>query len=411
MVNSAFKKINDYINNSLDLQVDFSTLYENLLYPLKSIVDYDEISLFFLNPQGISLKFSTQNTFDENYSFDEKIMKKLFSTKNLLLDNSNLFSKSLNITSKSIVIAKLMLKDTVYAILVLAKSEKNFYDNNSLDLISGVTPVVSYKIKDIELSEIFNSQIHALQEGVIETKDAYKTIKAQNKKIVELDKVKNEFLANVTHELRTPLNAIIGFSEMLSTKLFGELNDKQLEYVNDIYISGVHLLGMINEILDISKVESNNMSIVRTKFELSRAVVEVINVMKPLAIKKSIKLDCDISKDRLVEADFQKIKQILYNLISNAIKFTPEKGSVHVSINYDKKHFYLVVSDTGIGISDKDKDKIFDKFVQLNTYTKTESSTGLGLTITKNFVNMHNGQILLETKPNKGSTFAVKIPF
>lgn len=231
-------------------------------------------------------------------------------------------------------------------------------------------------------------------------------------KILEADNVKNEFLANISHELRTPLNAIIGFSEILSAKLYGDLNEKQAEYIGDIYISAIHLNGMINEILDISKLEAKAMSLHRTDFFVSQVITEVVNVIKPLSNKKKINVELQMAEDFLISADFQKIRQVLFNLLSNAIKFTKEKGEIDIIVKKNKKKFVIEVKDNGLGIAKKDLDKIFEKFMQLeNAYTKKESSTGLGLTITKELVEMHNGTIKVESELKKGSSFIVEIPF
>ena len=219
-------------------------------------------------------------------------------------------------------------------------------------------------------------------------------------------------MANISHELRTPLNSILGFSDILGTQLYGNLNSKQEEYVNDIKVSATHLLGMINEVLDMSKIEANAMKIVKSAFWISRAVDEVANILSPLAQKKNIVLKKNLNADFEVFADYQKIQQILYNLVSNAIKYSPENDEVEITVNADDENFRILVHDNGIGIDKKYHGKIFAKFVQLDSaYTKKESSTGLGLTITKELVELHGGKISLISEINNGSTFIVEIPF
>jgi signal transduction histidine kinase len=266
-------------------------------------------------------------------------------------------------------------------------------------------------LKDAELSNVFKIQLKALKNGIVEKNEAYKTIKEQNEKILEADKVKNEFLANISHELRTPLNSILGFSDILGAQLYGNLNSKQLDYVNDIKVSATHLLGMINGILDMSKIEANAIKIVKSTFWISRAVDEVANILSPLADKKHITIVKQQKEDFEVYADYQKIQQILYNLVSNAIKFTPENGQVEIFVTRNDENFKLVVHDNGIGIDEKYHGKIFAKFVQLDSaYTKKESSTGLGLTITKELAELHGGKISVISEINNGSTFIVEIP-
>ena len=314
----------------------------------------------------------------------------------------------MNLEGETYIVEKLSLNGTIFGVLVFTFSKKVSYDEK----FGVFASIISYKIKDKELSEVFSQQLKAIQDGFVNTRNAYKTIKEQNEKILKLDKIKNEFLANVTHDLRTPLNSIIGFSEMLSTKLFGDLNGKQSEYVNEIYVAGVHLLGMINEILDISKIESCAMKLNKNKFFISRAVDEVLNVVNPLVNKKNIKLEKIVTPDDFeVVADFQKIKQILYNLVSNAIKFTKEQGNITVLVKKNKSKFVISVQDDGIGIPKEAQEKIFEKFFQVeSTYLKSESSTGLGLTITKEFAVMHGGNIKVESELNQGAKFVVTMP-
>ena len=169
---------------------------------------------------------------------------------------------------------------------------------------------------------------------------------------------------------------------------------------------------MINEVLDMSKIEANAMKVVKSGFWISRAVDEVANILSPLAQKKNIKLIKNMDVDFEVFADYQKIQQILYNLMSNAIKYSPENDEVEISVNSDDENFRILVHDNGIGIDKKYHGKIFAKFVQLDSaYTKKESSTGLGLTITKELVELHGGKISLISEVNNGSTFIVEIPF
>ena len=294
----------------------------------------------------------------------------------------------------------------------MSKREDGFYSNADLDVLNAVSSVFSYILKDMELSNVFKLQLKALKDGILEKNQAYKTIKEQNERILEADKVKNEFLANISHELRTPLNSILGFSDILSAQLYGNLNSKQEEYINDIKVSATHLLGMINEVLDMSKIEANAMKIVKSSFWISRAVNEACNILMPLAQKKNIVLNKDMPVDFEVFADYQKIQQILYNLISNAIKYSPENNNVDISISANDETFKIAIHDNGIGIDKKYHGKIFAKFVQLDSaYTKKESSTGLGLTITKELVELHEGKISLVSEVNNGSTFIVEIPF
>lgn len=408
MENDIYKKTVEYLPEFFNIQLDVDLHGAGVFEPLRKIIDFDQGYIFFLNPDSVDLKylFGKDRRYDigNEFSINKKIKEKLFSDENLILNLKDEFINLINPpNSSSFLILKLIIKNTVYGFVLLCKDSENYYNNTNIKAATAIGSVISYKIKDIELSEIFKAQLKTLKDNVIQ-------IREQNKKILEMDKIKNEFLANVSHELRTPLNAIIGFSEILSNKFYGDLNDKQLEYVKDIHVSGIHLLGMINELLDISKIEANAMNLNKTEFSLVQAVEEVVNTVRPLAQKKTISIDTNVVDGKVV-ADFQKIRQILYNLLSNAIKFTPYKGQIGVNVFLKNSSFIIEVQDNGIGIDPKDHQRIFEKFVQIeNAYTKKESSTGLGLTITKELVEMHGGKITLESDLGKGTNFIVKIP-
>ncbi|MEW6418297.1 MAG: ATP-binding protein [Nitrospirota bacterium] len=256
-------------------------------------------------------------------------------------------------------------------------------------------------------------------------------------------RAKSDFLANMSHELRTPLNSIIGFSEILQDELYGKLNEKQKEYANDIEGSGRHLLNLINDILDLSKVESGKMELELTKFPLTNVLVISLTMLKEKAMKHSIKLSLDIEQDAdiEIEADERKLKQIMFNLLSNAVKFTPDGGSVYVTArkliqeveklgNYevkkshdaqllnfltsqphDRNFIEISIEDTGIGIKSEDMDKLFKEFSQLESpYTKNHEGTGLGLALTKRLIELHGGKIWVESEFGKGSKFTFVIP-
>lgn len=385
---------------------------------LLKIVNFDEGFIYFLNTDSLQLKYSYKKhsnyTIESVFPFTSGQMK-LFSSKEgkiLDADDKILSITGLeNLNKKSYILAKFFIKSTVFGIILLAKKERNFYRSEDLKILEAATSILSYVLKDAELSNVFKMQLKALKDGIIEKQEAYKTIKEQNEKILEADKVKNEFLANVSHELRTPLNSILGFTEILDTEIYGNLNNKQKEYITDIKASATHLLGMINEILDMSKIEANAMKIVKSTFPISRAITEVCNILAPLAQKKNIKLNITMQYDFDIFADYQKIQQILFNLISNAVKYSPENDSIDIAAARGENNFSIAVHDNGIGIDPKYHGKIFAKFVQLDSaYTKKESSTGLGLTITKELVELHDGKISLISKVNNGSTFIVEIP-
>ena len=410
------EKLLEYLPNLFETDIKGEI---NIFRKLEKILAFDEGFIYFANPDSLQLKFSykkhtdykCEQTFDLNkdlkaFVFDKKGDVFNLSDKIIQLLKLNQFNQN------SYIISKLMIKSTVFGIVVLSKKEQDFYKKQDLDCLNAAVSILSYILKDSELSNVFKIQLKALKDGIVEKNNAYKVIKEQNEKILEADRVKNEFLANISHELRTPLNSILGFADILSAKLYGNLNDKQEEYINDIKASGTHLLGMINEILDMSKIEAHAMKIVKSRFFISRAVSEVKNILMPLALKKGISINADVDNDFEVYADYQKIQQILYNLVSNAIKYSPENDIVDIAAISNDKCFKIAVHDNGVGIDPKYHGKIFAKFVQLaNAYTKKESSTGLGLTITKELAELHGGKVSIISEVNNGSTFIVEIPY
>ena len=265
------------------------------------------------------------------------------------------------------------------------------------------------KIKDFEISKIFKNQLNILQGAILEKNRVAKLLEEQNEKLIETDKIRSEFLANISHELRTPLNSIIGFSTALKDEMPGPMNEKQKSYANKILSSAIHLTGLINDILDMTKIESKAMKLNIQKHCPTDIIKEVINIIEPLAKEKNIKIETDFKYEETISVDFIKFRQIMYNLIGNAIKFSHQNSKIKISTSSFKNTATIKVRDFGIGIAKKDLKRIFDKFVQLdNIYTKKYSSTGLGLTITKELVKLHNADISVRSEINKGSEFILK---
>jgi protein-histidine pros-kinase len=229
----------------------------------------------------------------------------------------------------------------------------------------------------------------------------------------QANRMKSEFLANMSHELRTPLNGIIGFAEVLIDEKPGYLNAKQKEYLGDILSSGRHLLQLINDVLDLSKVEVGKMELFPEAFPLSRAVDEVCSIVSQIAHKKRISIKSRIAPAvATVTFDVKKFKQVLYNLLSNAVKFTEEGGQVTISAGpTEEGRLRLEVRDTGIGIKPEDFDKLFVEFQQIDSgAARRHQGTGLGLALTKRIVEFQQGTICVESEPRKGSTFTVLLP-
>ncbi len=255
------------------------------------------------------------------------------------------------------------------------------------------------------------------------------------------NRAKSEFLANMSHELRTPLNAIIGFSEVLQGRYFGPLNQDQDEYLGDIHTSGKHLLSLINDILDLSKIEAGKMELCRSQVRLKDLLSGSLVMVNEKALKHGIRLvRCGDGIPEKISADERKLKQILFNLLSNAVKFTPQGGTVTLSARLlspgkgissaadreedsipplgchgsmeGKRGLEISVADTGIGISEKDLKRIFNPFEQVDISTSRKyQGTGLGLSLTKNLVELHGGTVWAESEgEGKGSTFKIVIP-
>jgi signal transduction histidine kinase len=240
----------------------------------------------------------------------------------------------------------------------------------------------------------------------------FREIQEKGRQLGIANQHKSEFLANMSHELRTPLNAIIGFSEVLLERLFGDLNDKQDDYLKDIHSSGKHLLSLINDILDLSKIEAGRMDLDLSTFNVALALSNALTLVRERAQHHGIALmqEVDPALGEIV-ADERKFKQILLNLLSNAVKFTPDGGRIDVSARLDDSHAMIAVRDTGIGIAAADQTAVFEEFRQVGSdYTKKHEGTGLGLALTRKFVELHGGTIRVDSEPGKGSTFTFTIP-
>jgi signal transduction histidine kinase len=239
----------------------------------------------------------------------------------------------------------------------------------------------------------------------------FREIEDKSRQLEAASQHKSEFLANMSHELRTPLNAIIGFSEVLSEKMFGELNEKQEEYLKDIYASGNHLLSLINDILDLSKIEAGRMELELSDFHLPTALDSALTLVRERAGRRSIAVHLSVD-ERLghIQADERKVRQVVLNLLSNAIKFTPEGGRIEVAATPKDGLVEVSVSDTGVGIAPEDQEAVFEEFRQVGTAEKKVEGTGLGLTLCRKFVELHGGRIWVTSQVGVGSTFTFTIP-
>jgi signal transduction histidine kinase len=259
----------------------------------------------------------------------------------------------------------------------------------------------------VELLKTFATQ-SAL---AIQNARLYREIEQKSRELESASRHKSEFLANMSHELRTPLNAIIGFSEVLSERMFGEINEKQAEYIGDILESGRHLLSLINDILDLSKIEAGRMELELSDFDLPSTIENTLILVRERAQRRGITLGCTID-ERLgtIRADERKVKQVLLNLLSNALKFTSEGGKIDVRAAVNDGAAEISVIDTGVGIAPEDQATVFEEFRQVGTAAKKVEGTGLGLAISRKFIELHGGRIWVQSQIGSGSTFAFTLP-
>ena len=238
-------------------------------------------------------------------------------------------------------------------------------------------------------------------------------LERRNREVEQADQLKSEFLASMSHELRTPLHTIIGFSELLAEEIQGPLNEKQRRFVGHIHRDAQHLLELINDILDLSRIESGKVELRAEIFPASEAFKEVVASVRPTALGKSIQIETLVAEEHVLRADRVRFKEILFNLMSNALKFTPSGGRITAAIGEsDQPGFYcFTVEDTGVGIPADQLEAIFDKFYQVGSTTKgVREGTGLGLAITRHIVELHGGRIWVDSEPGKGSRFSFTMP-
>jgi signal transduction histidine kinase len=266
----------------------------------------------------------------------------------------------------------------------------------------------AFTAKQIALLQTFADQAVIAIENV----RLFSELQERTAQLQVANRHKDEFLANMSHELRTPLNAIIGFSEVMLERMFGDINDKQEEYLNDILTSGRHLLSLINDILDLSKIEAGRMELDLADFNLAAAIDNAVTLVHERAARRALTLSQDV--DEAIgdfRGDERKIKQVLLNLLSNAIKFTPEGGRVDVRAALKGDVVEIAVKDTGVGIAADDQEAVFEEFRQVGTdLARKHEGTGLGLALARRFVELHGGNIWLDSEVGVGSTFTFALP-
>jgi len=262
-----------------------------------------------------------------------------------------------------------------------------------------------------EITKLNESLEQRVAERTAQLAAVNETLEQRNREVERMTRLKSQFLASMSHELRTPLNAIIGFADLLQDGTSGPLNEKQKKFVKHVQQAGRHLLDLINDILDLSKIEAGQLNFQPENFSPEGALPEVLSVIKPLAMKKHIEVCTELEPGLTLYADRVRFKQIIYNLLSNAIKFTPEGGQVKVDSVKIEKFVRFSVTDTGVGIRPEDREAIFEEFRQVGQTTSgVTEGTGLGLAICKRLVGQQEGTIWVESEIGKGSRFSFTLP-
>jgi signal transduction histidine kinase len=262
-----------------------------------------------------------------------------------------------------------------------------------------------------QLRESYAGLEHKVDERTRELAEALRELDLKSSELETASRHKSQFLANMSHELRTPLNAIIGFTQVLVQRLYGDLNGKQEEYLEDILDSANHLLALINDVLDLSKVEAGEVELVVAPFSLRESLERGIVMVRERASHDdiSVSLTANGGSD-LVSGDERRISQVIYNLLSNAVKFTPAGGAVDVSAARHDGEVHVSVTDTGPGIAPADHTRIFEEFKQTDSGAEHPDGTGLGLALSKRLIELHGGRIWVESELGKGSTFVFTLP-
>ena len=317
----------------------------------------------------------------------------------------------------SILCLPLVIDNEIVGVVNMSHPRAKAFSLEDQRLMTIITDQVAIALSSVQVFDDMQQLNVVLEDEVAKaTKELRKTnqeLQVAYEEIQAASQMKSQFLAHMSHELRTPLNAIIGFSEILEDRTFGPVNEKQTRYVQNILTSSRHLLELINDILDLAKVESGKMELSLDQFLVQDCLAQVGDVVLPLAQNKGIVMENHIG-DGLgpVAADEARFRQILYNLLSNAIKFTPDKGRVDVYVHVrEDDAVEVAVSDTGIGIKKEHQDLIFSEFRQVDeSFARRYEGTGLGLALTRRLVELHGGRIWVESEEGKGSTFKFTIP-
>jgi signal transduction histidine kinase len=405
-------QVGNLFTSSLELKetIDF------MLKAASDLVDCDAATVFLVDEDGSALSAIATFPYTESlgqvahFELGEGIVgwaaqrRKVVSVADATKDR-RFKTLELSYSPRSFLVMPLESPRRLVGALTLARREVQPFTNIEQALMQIISSQAAISID--------NARLYAAQQRqVTEIAAQKRELEIANAQIAEISRLKSEFLANMSHELRTPLNAILGFSEILKDNLVELTVEQKQECLQNIHTSGKHLLELVNDVLDLSKIEAGRMELSYDRFGVFDAVREVHNVIRSLSERRDIDLSINIAPTDLeVRADKSKFKQVLYNLLSNAIKFTAQGGRVWVSGRSDDGELIIDVGDTGVGIPQEHHARIFDEFYQLDSATTRQvEGTGLGLSLTRRLVDLHSGRISLESEPGKGSVFTVRIP-
>jgi signal transduction histidine kinase len=313
---------------------------------------------------------------------------------------------------QSIAAVPLRSSGRVIGTLIIASRDLHSFNSGEIHLLNTIGEGLGPALKNAELYEALREKNRQLDEQNRELRSRQRKLVEKTREVEQASRLKSEFLANMSHELRTPLNVIIGFSELMLDQVPGPVNKKQRQCLEDVLNSGRHLLGLIDQVLDLSKIESGRTELKLAEVALPEVIESLKNTMLPILKPRRQSLNIRLEEGLPpVYADKAKLRQVFFNLLSNSSRFTPEGGRIEIEAVANGTHCQVSVIDNGIGIKKEDQARIFEPFCQLdNAPTRGGSGTGLGLVVVKQIVEKHGGQVWLESEYGKGSRFSFTIP-
>ena len=410
------------IRDSLDL----SEILNRAVDEVRQIIQAERVLVYQVFPDGVG-KAVAESVVDPwkrmlNFTFPAEALSQNYSenydpnNRDLCLDSMMQFMQEYQIRAKLVVPIIQQENQQLWGWLIAHQcSQSRRWESWEITLLQQLAGQLAVAIDQSNLYCQLQVELNERKQAEADLYEANERLRIVNAELARATRLKDEFLANMSHELRTPLNAILGLSEGLLKEIFGSLNEKQKKYVSIIDRSGRHLLDLINDILDLAKIEAGKFELQLSFLSLNYLCDSCLPFVKQQALKKKILLAADVPANlAIIEGDERRLKQVLINLLSNAVKFTPEGGSVRLEVRADAivEMVAIRVIDTGIGIASEDMDKLFKAFSQIDSsLSRQHEGTGLGLTLVQKIVSLHGGSVTVESKVGQGSCFTVKLPF